>query len=71
MAIILTSTDGYFDTEVPDKTIKELAGIKLVGKGAANLVKVSNENLLKMLQNLGVKVQVVRSRTLWHLKPLF
>lgn len=51
MAIILTSTDGYFDTEVPDKTIKELAGIKLVGKGAANLVKVSNENLLKILQN--------------------
>lgn len=51
MSIILTNTHGDIEVDIPDKTIKELAGIKLVGKGAANLVKVSNENLLKILQN--------------------
>lgn len=52
MSIILTKTDDHASIiEVPDKTIKELAGIKLVGKGAANLVQANNENLLKILQN--------------------
>ena len=37
--------------EVPQKTIKELAGIKLIGKGAGDIVKTNNENLLKILMN--------------------
>lgn len=52
MSIVLTKTDDYASiVEVPNKTIKELAGIKLVGKGAANMVTTNNENLLKILQN--------------------
>lgn len=52
MGIILTKSDDYSSiAEVPNKTIKELAGIKLVGKGAANLIQANNENLLKILQN--------------------
>lgn len=52
MAIVLTKTDDYSSlAEVPDKTIRELAGIKLVGKGAGNIVQSNNENLLKILQN--------------------
>jgi hypothetical protein len=52
MSIVLTKTDNYASiVEVPNKTIKELAGIKLVGKGAANMVTTNNENLLKILQN--------------------
>jgi len=52
MGIVLTQTDDHTSiADVPNKTIKELAGIKLVGKGAANLVKTNNENLLKILQN--------------------
>lgn len=52
MAIVLTQTDGHSSlAEVPNKTIKELAGIKLVGKGAGDIVKTNNENLLKILQN--------------------
>ena len=52
MGIVLTKTDDYASiVEVPNKTIKELAGIKLVGKGAANMVTTNNENLLKILQN--------------------
>lgn len=52
MAIVLTQTEGHSSlAEVPNKTIKELAGIKLVGKGAGDIVKTNNENLLKILQN--------------------
>lgn len=52
MGIVLTKTEDYASiVEVPNKTIKELAGIKLVGKGAANMVTTNNENLLKILQN--------------------
>lgn len=52
MGIVLTKTDDYASIiEVPNKTIKELAGIKLVGKGAGDIVKTNNENLLKILQN--------------------
>ena len=52
MAIVLTQTEGHASlAEVPNKTIKELAGIKLVGKGAGDIVKTNNENLLKILQN--------------------
>jgi len=52
MAIVLTQTDEYSSiAEIPNKTTKELAGIKLVGKGAANIVQTNNENLLKILQN--------------------
>lgn len=52
MSIVLTRTDDYASiVEVPNKTVKELAGIKLVGKGAANMVTTNNENLLKILQN--------------------
>jgi len=52
MSIVLTKTDDYASViDVPNKTIKELAGIKLVGKGAANMVTTNNENLLKILQN--------------------
>jgi len=52
MGIVLTKTQDYASiAEVPNKAIKELAGIKLVGKGAANLVQANNENLLKILQN--------------------
>lgn len=52
MGIVLTQTDNYASiAEIPNKTIKELAGIKLVGKGAADIVKTNNENLIKILQN--------------------
>lgn len=51
MTIIITNTVDYAAGDIPDKTIKELAGIKLVGKGAANIVQVNNENILKILQN--------------------
>jgi hypothetical protein len=52
MGIVLTKTDDHASiVEVPNKTIKELAGIKLVGKGAGDIVKTNNENLLKILQN--------------------
>ena len=52
MSIMITKTQDYAAiAEVPNKTIKELAGIKLVGKGAANLIHANNENLLKILQN--------------------
>jgi len=52
MGIVLTQTDNHASiVEVPNKTIKELAGIKLVGKGAGDIVKTNNENLLKILQN--------------------
>lgn len=52
MSIVLTKTDGHASiAEVPNKTIKELAGIKLVGRGAGDIVKTNNENLLKILQN--------------------
>jgi hypothetical protein len=52
MGIVLTQTDDHASiVEVPNKTIKELAGIKLVGKGAGDIVKTNNENLLKILQN--------------------
>ena len=52
MSITITKTEDYAAiAEVPNKTIKELAGIKLVGKGAANLIQANNENLLKILQN--------------------
>ncbi len=52
MSIILTRTDDSAAIiEVPNKTIKELAGIKLVGRGAGDIVKTNNENLLKILQN--------------------
>jgi len=52
MGIVLTKTDDHASiVDVPNKTVKELAGIKLVGKGAANLVQTNNENLLKILQN--------------------
>lgn len=52
MGIVLTKTDDHISiAEVPNKTIRELAGIKLVGKGAGDIVKTNNENLLKILQN--------------------
>lgn len=52
MSITITQTKDYATlAEVPNKTIKELAGIKLIGKGAADLVRANNENLLKILQN--------------------
>ncbi len=52
MGLVLTTTDDYSSiAEVPNKTIKELAGIKLVGKGAGDIVKVNNENIIKILQN--------------------
>jgi len=52
MSVVITQTNDYSAlASVPDKTIKELAGIKLIGKGAADLVKANNENLLKILQN--------------------
>ena len=52
MGIVLTKTDDHASiVEVPNKTIKELAGIKLVGKGTGDIVKTNNENLLKILQN--------------------
>lgn len=52
MGIVLTKTDDHASiVEVPNKTIKELAGIKLVGRGAGDIVKTNNENLLKILQN--------------------
>ena len=57
MSITLTKTIDYASmAEVPSKTIKELAGIKLVGKGAANLVTANNENLLKILQNFAGEI---------------
>lgn len=57
MSITITQTKDYASmAEVPNKTIKELAGIKLVGKGAANLVKANNENLLKILQNFAGEI---------------
>ncbi len=52
MSIIITKTeDNDSVADVPNKTIKELAGIKLMGKGVGNIVKINNENLLKILQN--------------------
>jgi len=52
MGVVLTKTTDYASiAEVPNKTIKELAGIKLVGKGAGNMINTNNENLLKILQN--------------------
>lgn len=52
MGITITKTNDYAAyAEVPNKTIKELAGIQLVGKGAANLIQANNANLLKILQN--------------------
>lgn len=52
MGLVLTTTDEQLSiAEVPNKTIKELAGIKLVGKGAGDIVKVNNENIIKILQN--------------------
>lgn len=55
MTIVITNMTDFSDANVPDKTIKELAGIKLIGKGAADLIKVNNENLLKILQNFAGK----------------
>jgi len=52
VTIIITNTVDYAAGDIPDKTIKELAGIKLVGKGAANIVQVNNENILKILLDL-------------------
>jgi hypothetical protein len=52
MSIVITkSTDMELLLDVPNKTIKELAGIKLIGKGASDLIRSNNENLLKILQN--------------------
>lgn len=52
MSLVITNSEDYSSyAEVPPKTIKELAGLKLVGKGAGDLVKNTNENLLKLLQN--------------------
>lgn len=52
MAIVITKTNDYESiVEVPNKTIKELAGIKFMGRGASNMIKNNNENLLKILQN--------------------
>lgn len=52
MGIMITkTTDCSMLASVPDKTIKELAGIKLIGRGASDLVRANNENLLKILQN--------------------
>lgn len=40
MGIVLTQTNEYASiAEIPNKTTKELAGIKLVGKGAVDIVK--------------------------------
>ncbi len=52
MSVVITKTEDYSAlVDVPNKTIKELAGIKLIGKGAQNIVAMNNENLLKILQN--------------------
>jgi len=52
MPIIITKTEDYASiVEVPNKAIKELAGIKFMGRGATNMIKNNNENLLKILQN--------------------
>jgi hypothetical protein len=69
MSIILTKTDGYASlADVPNKTIKELAGIKLIGKGATDLIKTNNENLLKILQNFADDVPPENSMPgqLWY-----
>ena len=52
MGIVLTQTEDHASiAEVPSKTIRELAGIKLMGKGAGDIVKTNNENIIKILQN--------------------
>jgi len=52
MSIVITKTeDNDSVIDIPNKTVKELAGIKLLGKGAGDIVKTNNENLLKILQN--------------------
>ena len=51
MGIVLTQTEDHASiAEVPSKTIRELAGIKLMGKGAGDIVKTNNENIIKILQ---------------------
>ncbi len=52
MSIVITKSIDYESiATVPNKTVKELAGIKLMGKGADNLVRSNNENLIKILQH--------------------
>ena len=57
MGIVLTKTEDHSTiAEVPNKSIKELAGIKLVGKGASDIVKTNNENIIKILQNFAGEI---------------
>jgi hypothetical protein len=57
MGIVLTKTEDHSTiAEVPNKSIKELAGIKLVGKGAGDIVKTNNENIIKILQNFAGEI---------------